>query len=51
MTDTSTLRILEPARGVFAYYDGRGVLERIDAMADIDVVRDGLAAIVQRVAA
>ena len=23
MTDTSTLRILEPARGVFAYYDGR----------------------------
>ncbi|MCM5558731.1 MBL fold metallo-hydrolase [Pleomorphomonas sp. JP5] len=23
MTDTSTLRILKPARGVFAYYDGR----------------------------
>ena len=36
---------------LIAYYDGRGVLERIDAMADIDVVRDGLAAIVQRVAA
>lgn len=36
---------------LIAYYDGRGVLERIDAMADIDVVRDGLAAIVKRVAA
>jgi adenylate kinase len=36
---------------LIAYYDGRGVLQRIDAMAAIDTVRDGLAAIVTRVSA
>lgn len=36
---------------LIAYYDGRGVLERIDAMGAIDDVRDGMAAIARRVSA
>lgn len=36
---------------LIAYYDGRGVLERIDAMGAIDTVRDGMAAIARRVSA
>jgi adenylate kinase len=34
---------------LIAYYEGRGVLERVDAMADIATVRDALAARVTRV--
>lgn len=34
MTDTSTLRILEPARGVFAYYDGRVPGVRLHSTAE-----------------
>lgn len=33
MTDTSTLRILEPAPGVFAYYDGRVPGARLHSVA------------------
>lgn len=36
---------------LIAYYDGRGVLERIDAMGAIETIRDGMAALVKRVAA
>jgi adenylate kinase len=36
---------------LITYYEGRGVLERIDAMGAIDDIRDGLAAIVSRVSA
>lgn len=36
---------------LIAYYDGRGVLERIDAMADIASVAGALSSIVRRVAA
>lgn len=36
---------------LITYYDGRGVLERIDAMGSIDEIQDGLAAIVSRVSA
>ena len=36
---------------LIAYYDGRGVLERIDAMGPIETIRDGMAAIVRRVSA
>jgi len=36
---------------LIAYYEGRGVLERIDAMGAIDDIRNGLAAIVSRVSA
>ncbi|SEN21417.1 Adenylate kinase [Pseudorhodobacter antarcticus] len=34
---------------LIAYYEGRGVLERVDAMADIAAVRDALQARVKRV--
>ena len=36
---------------LIAYYEGRGVLERIDAMGSIETIRDGMAAIVSRVSA
>ncbi|GGD99135.1 Adenylate kinase [Gemmobacter megaterium] len=36
---------------LIAYYEARGVLERIDAMSGIDTVASGLAAIVTRVSA
>lgn len=36
---------------LIAYYDGKGVLERIDAMGAIADIRTGLGAIVKRVAA
>ncbi len=36
---------------LIAYYDGKGVLERIDAMGAIAGIRDTLAAIVRRVSA
>lgn len=36
---------------LIAYYQGKGILERIDAMASIDTIRSGLAAIVKRVTA
>ncbi|MDR0810523.1 MAG: adenylate kinase [Gemmobacter sp.] len=36
---------------LIAYYDGKGVLERIDAMGSIAGIRDRLAAIVRRVSA
>jgi adenylate kinase len=36
---------------LIAYYEGKGVLERIDAMGPIDAIRQELAAIVKRVAA
>lgn len=36
---------------LIAYYDGRGVLERIDAMGSIEAIREGMAAIVSRVTA
>lgn len=36
---------------LIAYYEGRGVLERIDAMGPIETIRDGMAAIVSRVSA
>jgi adenylate kinase len=36
---------------LIAYYDGRGVLERIDAMGDIATVAGALSSIVRRVAA
>ena len=36
---------------LIAYYDGRGVLERINAMGPIDDIREGMAAIVTRLPA
>lgn len=36
---------------LIAYYEARGVLERIDAMGPIETIRDGMAAIVNRVSA
>ena len=36
---------------LIAYYEGRGVLERIDAMGPIETIRDGMASIVSRVSA
>jgi len=36
---------------LIAYYDGKGILQRIDAMGEIAAVRDGLAAIVKGVSA
>ena len=36
---------------LIAYYDGKGVLERIDAMGEIPAIRDALSAIVKRVSA
>lgn len=36
---------------LIAYYEGRGVLERIDAMGEIPAIRDALSAIVKRVSA
>jgi len=36
---------------LIAYYDGKGVLERIDAMGNIDDIRTTLATIVKRVSA
>ncbi len=36
---------------LIAYYDAKGVLERIDAMGEIPAIRDALSAIVKRVSA
>jgi len=36
---------------LIAYYDGKGILQRIDAMGEIAAVREGLAAIVKGVSA
>jgi len=36
---------------LIAYYEARGVLERIDAMGPSETIRDGMAAIVNRVSA